>query len=337
MGAVMRLAVLGAGAWGTALAVAMAQRHHVRLWCRDPVQAELMARERHNHRYLPDVALPEEVRVTANFSEALAGADLALIVTPLAGLGATVAALARERPNLPFLWACKGIDPERLALPHRIVTEAWPETLLPPRAGVLTGPSFALEVARNLPTAMVLAAADAHWAKHWVEQLHQPRLRLYAHDDVVGAEVGGALKNVIAIAAGVADGLGCGLNARAALITRGLAEITRLARALGGRDETLMGLAGMGDLILTTTGQLSRNRRVGLMLATGKPLAEILAELGHVAEGVPTTRAAVALAHRHGIELPIAEAVHRLLFEPGITAEDVLETLLARDPKFERV
>ena len=168
-------------------------------------------------------------------------ADLALIVTPLAGLGATVAALARERPNLPFLWACKGIDPERLALPHRIVTEAWPETLLPPRAGVLTGPSFALEVARNLPTALVLAAADAHWAKHWVEQLHQPRLRLYAHDDVVGAEVGGALKNVIAIAAGVADGLGCGLNARAALITRGLAEIARLARAAGAQKRERRG------------------------------------------------------------------------------------------------
>ena len=332
----MQLAVLGAGAWGTALAIAMARRHRVRLWCRDPAQAQQIARERCNRRYLPEVPLPEDVAVTADFPEALAGADLALIVTPLAGLGATVAARARERPNLPFLWACKGIDPERLALPHRIVTEAWPETLLPPRAGVLTGPSFALEVARNLPTALVLAAADAHWAKHWVEQLHQPRLRLYAHDDVVGAEVGGALKNVIAIAAGVADGLGCGLNARAALITRGLAEIARLARALGGRDETLMGLAGMGDLILTTTGQLSRNRRVGLMRATGKPLAEILTELGHVAEGVPTTRAAVALARRHGIEMPIAEAVHRLLFEPDLAAEAVVEALLARDPKFER-
>ena len=332
----MQLAVLGAGAWGTALAIAMARRHRVRLWCRDPAQAQQITHERCNRRYLPEVPLPEDVAVTADFPEALAGADLALIVTPLAGLGATVAALARERPNLPFLWACKGIDPERLALPHRIVTEAWPETLLPPRAGVLTGPSFALEVARNLPTALVLAAADAHWAKHWVEQLHQPRLRLYAHDDVVGAEVGGALKNVIAIAAGVADGLGCGLNARAALITRGLAEIARLARARGGRDETLMGLAGMGDLILTTTGQLSRNRRVGLMRATGKPLAEILTELGHVAEGVPTTRAAVALARRHGIEMPIAEAVHRLLFEPDLAAEAVVEALLARDPKFER-
>ncbi|MBI5781344.1 MAG: NAD(P)-dependent glycerol-3-phosphate dehydrogenase [Rhodocyclales bacterium] len=337
MGAVMQLAVLGAGAWGTALAIAMARRHRVRLWCRDPAQAERIARERCNRRYLPEVALPEEVTVTADFPEALAGVDLALIVTPLSGLGSTVAALAHERPKLPFLWACKGIDPERLALPHRIVAESWPETLPPPHAGVLTGPSFALEVARNLPTALVLAAADGHWAKHWVERLHQPRLRLYAHDDVVGAEVGGALKNVIAIAAGVADGLGFGLNARAALVTRGLAEIARLARALGGRDETLMGLAGMGDLILTTTGALSRNRRVGLMRATGKPLPEILTELGHVAEGVPTTRAAVALARRHGIEMPIAEAVHRLLFEPELAAEAVVEALLARDPKFERL
>lgn len=332
----MQLAVLGAGAWGTALAIAMARRHRVRLWCRDPAQAQQITHERRNRRYLPEVELPAEIAITASLPEALAGANLALIVTPLAGLGAAVAALARERPNLPFLWACKGIDPERLALPHRIVAESWPLELPAPRAGVLTGPSFALEVARNLPTAMVLAAADAHWAKHWVEQLHQPRLRLYAHDDVVGAEVGGALKNVIAIAAGVADGLGCGLNARAALITRGLAEIARLARALGGRDETLMGLAGMGDLILTTTGQLSRNRRVGLMRATGKPLAEILTELGHIAEGVPTTRAAVALARRHGIEMPIAEAVHRLLFEPDLAAEAVVEALLARDPKFER-
>ena len=328
-----RIAVFGAGAWGTALAQAFSATHEVCLWGRDRAHLDTIAHTRENQRYLPGVRLRESLRVESDFTRAAQSADLHLVVTPLGGLRDTVRELHRVQPATPLLWACKGLEAGSGRLPHEIIAEE----LGPSSAsGVLTGPSFALEVARNLPTALVLAAADAHWAKHWVEQLHQPRLRLYAHDDVVGAEVGGALKNVIAIAAGVADGLGCGLNARAALITRGLAEIARLARALGGRDETLMGLAGMGDLILTTTGQLSRNRRVGLMRATGKPLAEILTELGYVAEGVPTTRAAVALARRHGIEMPIAEAVHRLLFEPDLAAEAVVEALLARDPKFER-
>lgn len=326
-----RITVFGAGAWGTALAQAFAATHDVRLWARDRLQLDELAATRENRRYLPGVRLHEALRFEADFDRAAAHAALHLVVTPLAGLRGTVRALHRLTPHTPLLWACKGFEAGTGKLPHEIIAEELGDTA---DCGVLTGPSFAAEVARGLPAAITLAAHDADFAHRWVGALHQPRLRIYANTDLVGCEVGGAVKNVMAIATGVSDGMGFGLNARAALITRGLAEITRLARALGARAETLMGLAGMGDLILTCTGDLSRNRRVGLALADGKTLEDILRELGHVAEGVSTAREVVQLAHRHGVEMPICEVVDALLHH-GLEARSAVERLLARDPREE--
>jgi glycerol-3-phosphate dehydrogenase (NAD(P)+) len=232
---------------------------------------------------------------------------------------------------VPIIWACKGLEAGSGKLPHEIIIEEMGKDAT---CGVLTGPTFAAEIARGLPAAAALASNDPGFATDWVHRLHQPKFRIYANNDLVGCEIGGALKNVIAIAAGVADGMGYGFNARAAIITRGLAEISRLANALGGRPETLMGLAGMGDLILTSTGDLSRNRQVGLALAAGKTLSDILAELGHVAEGVSTAREVAQLSQRLGVSMPICTGVDTLLHS-GITALDAVEQLLARDPKQE--
>lgn len=327
----IRIAVFGAGAWGTALAQAFSASHQVSLWGRDRLHLGELARTRENHRYLPGVALHDALAIEPDFDTAARDADLHLVVTPLSGLRDTVRRLHRLRPGTPLLWACKGFEAGSGRLPHEIIAEERGDAAT---CGVLTGPSFAAEVARGLPAAVTLAAHDAGFARHWVGVLHQPRLRIYANTDLVGCETGGAVKNVMAIAAGVADGMGFGLNARAALITRGLAEIARLAQALGGRSETLMGLAGMGDLILTCTGDLSRNRRVGLALAAGKTLDDILRELGHVAEGVSTAREVVRLAHRHGVEMPICEAIDALLHH-GLNARSAVERLLARDPREE--
>lgn len=326
-----RIAVFGAGAWGTALAQAFSASHDVVLWGRDHDQLAEIARIHENTRYLRGVRLRDALAVEPDFARATVAADLHLVVTPLAGLRTTVRELRRLAPGRALLWACKGFEAGTGKLPHEIVAE---ECGAGAASGVLTGPSFAAEVARGLPAAIALAAHDADFARHWVGVLHQPRLRIYANTDLVGCEVGGAVKNVMAIAAGVSDGMGFGLNARAALITRGLAEIARLARALGARGETLMGLAGMGDLILTCTGDLSRNRRVGLALAEGKGLADILRELGHVAEGVSTAREVVGLARRHRVEMPICEAIDALLHH-GLDARGAVERLLARDPREE--
>ena len=326
-----RIAVFGAGAWGTALAQAFSASHEVCLWGRDPKHLNTIALDRENRRYLPGIHLGARLRMEMDFARAAQGADLHLVVTPLGGLRDTVREQHRLQPATPLLWACKGLEAGSGRLPHEIIAEE----LGPDSAsGVLTGPSFAAEVARGQPTAITLAAADEAFASHWVATLHQPHLRIYANNDVVGCEIGGAIKNVMAIAAGVSDGMGFGLNARAALITRGLAEIARLAVALGGRGETLMGLAGMGDLILTCTGDLSRNRRVGLELAKGSTLADILRDLGHVAEGVSTAREVVRLASRRGAEMPICEAVDALLHQ-GLDARAAVEKLLARDPRHE--
>ena len=326
-----RIAVFGAGAWGTALAQAFSATHEVCLWGRDRAHLDMIAYARENQRYLPGVHLHENLRVESDFARAAQNADLHLVVTPLGGLRDTVRELHRVQPTTPLLWACKGLEAGSGRLPHEIIAEE----LGPGSAsGVLTGPSFAAEVARGQPTAITLAAVDEAFARHWVATLHQPHLRIYANTDLVGCEIGGAIKNVIAIAAGVSDGMGFGLNARAALITRGLAEIARLAVALGGRGETLMGLAGMGDLILTCTGDLSRNRRVGLELARGSTLDDILRKLGHVAEGVSTAREVVSLAQRSGAEMPICEAVDALLHQ-GVDARAAVEKLLARDPRHE--
>jgi len=326
----MRIAVLGAGAWGTALAIAFAARHEVVLWARDAARVEDMAQARENQRYLPGCAFPEGMKLTSDFSGALAGADLALLAAPLAGLRALLEQLKAVAPATPFLWACKGLEAGSGLLPHQVVAAVMGKV----SCGVLTGPSFALEVARGLPTAITLAAADPAFADATAQQLHGGNLRIYANDDLVGAEVGGAVKNVLAIATGICDGLGLGNNARAALITRGLVEITRFGEALGARRETFMGLTGMGDLLLTCTGDLSRNRRVGLLLADGKALPEIATELGHVAEGVPAAREVARRAAELGVDMPITRAVTAVL-DGHISPRAAVEQLMARGAKHE--
>lgn len=327
----MKLTILGAGAWGTALAASFSAWLPTTLWVRDAARAESMRVQRSNPRYLSGCQFPTDLAIESEFARAVDRAELLLIATPLAGLRPTLGEIRRAGCALPVLWACKGLEAGSAKLPHQIVEE---ELGAGRRCGALTGPSFADEVASGLPTAITLAADDAHFARETAAALHHPRLRVYANDDVIGAEIGGAVKNVMAIAAGISDGMGFGLNARAALITRGLAEIARLGSALGGRRETFMGLAGMGDLILTCTGDLSRNRRVGLGLAKGLGLTEILRELGHIAEGVSTTREVARLAQPLGVDMPISRAVASVLFD-GQSAKGAVEQLLARDPKLE--
>lgn len=326
----MRIAVLGAGAWGTALAIAFAVRHDVALWARDAAQAAAMSQQRANSRYLPDCPFPPGLRVTADFSEALEGAGLAILAGPLAGLRGLAEQLKAVAPTIPFLWVCKGLEAGSGLLPHQVVGEVVGQA----RCGVLTGPSFALEVARGLPAAITLAAADAEFAKTTAQALHGGNLRIYANEDLIGAEVGGAVKNVLAIATGICDGLGLGNNARAALITRGLVEITRFGEALGAKRETFMGLAGMGDLLLTCTGELSRNRRVGLLLAEGRALADVVRELGHVAEGVPAAREVARRAEALGVDMPITRAVTAVL-DGRITPRAAVGQLMAREARHE--
>jgi len=326
----MKIAILGAGAWGTALALAFAPRHAIALWTLEADHAAAMLATRENRLFLPGYALPAAIEIGADIAATLPGADLAVIATPVAGLRTTLQALGRLAPRLPFVWVCKGLEANTGLLPNQVVAA----TLQDARCGVLTGPSFAEEVARGQPTAVTLASRDAAFAQEWAEQLHAPRLRIYANDDLVGAEVGGAVKNVLAIATGICDGLSLGLNARAALLTRGLAEITRFGVALGAKRETFMGLAGLGDLILTCTGDLSRNRRVGLALAAGKPLDVVTRELGHVAEGVPTTREVARRAQELGIDMPITAAVLDIL-EGRIGPAQVVDRLMNRDQKTE--
>ena len=322
-----RIAVLGAGAWGTALAAVLAPRHQVRLWARDRAQAEAIARERCNRRYLPEIALPEALEVGADARAALDGAELALVATTVAGLREALGRVGA----VPAVWLCKGFEAGSGLMPHQVAGQVLgPEA----RFGALSGPSFALEVARGLPCALTLAARDARFAREAAAMVHGGRLRVYYGTDLVGVEVGGAVKNVMAVAAGISDGLGLGQNARAALITRGLAEIARLGAALGAQPETLMGLAGAGDLILTATGDLSRNRRVGLELATGRALGEVLAGLGHVAEGVRTAAEVAKLARSRGVEMPITETVVQVL-EGRLAPAQAVERLLARDAKAE--
>lgn len=325
----MNITVLGAGAWGTAIAVSLSTRHEVVLWGRDPEQCRAIAAARRNQRYLPEIALPPPLTIQAEFAAATAAAELVLVATPTAALRDMLVRLAPLRR--PVVWLCKGFEPQRAELPHQIAAQVLPSGSA---CGVLSGPSFALEVARGLPTALTLASADAGFSQATARALHGPRLRVYFSTDIAGVEIGGAVKNVMAIATGIADGLGLGANARAALITRGLAEITRLGAKLGGRPETFTGLTGAGDLILTCTGELSRNRRVGLALAQGKKLDDILRELGHVAEGVHTAAAVEKRARQLGVEMPITRAVCAVLFG-GVSPREAVEQLLARDPRGE--
>jgi glycerol-3-phosphate dehydrogenase (NAD(P)+) len=327
----MKIAILGAGAWGSALAIALSEKHGVTLWARDKALASAIAAERCNARYLPGVAFPDSVAVTAELGAALAQRELVLAATPTAGLREVLESVRTARFDGPVVWACKGFEQASGRLPHQVAKEVLGAQAA---CGALSGPSFALEVARRLPTALTLASRDAEFAKRLARELHQPTLRVYFSNDVSGVEISGAVKNVMAIAAGMSDGLGLGLNARAALITRGLAELARLGAALGGRPETFMGLAGAGDLILTCTGELSRNRRVGLLLAKGEPLAAALKQLGHVAEGVFSARAVESLAAENKVDMPITRAVCGVLFR-GVSPREAANALLARDPREE--
>ena len=331
--AVRKITVLGAGAWGTAVAMALAGRHDVLLWGRNSEAMAAMAASGENS-YLPGFPLPPQLRISADFDAAVAHASgehgLLIAACPVAGLRPMLHQL-KDRAIGNLVWLCKGFEGGTGLLPHQIVQEVLGDKI---PGGALSGPSFAQEVARGLPCALTIASHSAALRGAVVSALHGGTIRVYASDDLVGVEVGGAVKNVLAIATGVADGLGLGLNARAALITRGLAEITRLGTALGGQTETFMGLTGMGDLILTCTGDLSRNRRVGLGLAQGKALATIVAELGHVAEGVPCAKAVRELARRMGVDMPITNAVAGVLFD-GDLPHVMVQQLLSRDPRAE--
>jgi len=338
LGVQVNVTILGAGAWGTALAVQTAPRHAVQLWSRSPAHAQALRATRCNQRYLPDVALGPEVQVVDDLPAALAHAaqGLVVIATPMSGLRAMLAA---QDAAARVLWLCKGFEAGSGQLGHEIAAALRAQA----PAGVLSGPSFAEEVARGQPTALVVASSDAGLCDAATEVFHTDQLRIYSSSDAIGVEVGGAVKNVMAIATGLCDGLAAcgaggagqpGLNARAALITRGLAEMTRLGVALGARAETFMGLSGLGDLVLTATGALSRNRQVGLALAAGAPLAQVIAGLGHVAEGVYCAPMVLKRAQALGIDMPITRAVVGVL-NAQISAADGVRALMARGARTE--
>jgi glycerol-3-phosphate dehydrogenase (NAD(P)+) len=343
----MKIIVIGAGAWGTALAVSAASNpsvaHHVTLCARNALQVQAMHEHRENVRYLPGIALPSHLSVcefaeekSANLSAfrgLFEGVDLVIVATPMAGLRNMLARISACR--IPVAWLCKGFEAAKDGAPfgllaHEIQAQVAPDLI----AGILSGPSFAQEVALGHPTALVAASSHAAVREALVDAFHSPTLRVYANDDIVGVEVGGAVKNVLAIATGLCDGLHLGLNARAALITRGLAEMTRLGVALGAKSDTFMGLSGLGDLVLTATGDLSRNRQVGLALAKGQTLEQAVASLGHVAEGVYSARTVVQRANFVGVEMPIAQTVVALL-DGQVQAAQVVAQLMGREPTAE--
>jgi glycerol-3-phosphate dehydrogenase (NAD(P)+) len=334
----VRVSVVGAGSWGTALAALASKHADTVLWARDPAQATAMQESRYNQRYLPDIRLPDTLTITHDLALALDHvlaqpvAGLIILGVPVAGLGDTcrqLASVVKTRPHagLSIVWTCKGFQPETGELPHQIVQTAFSE--LPDLGlGVLSGPSFAHEVAQGLPVALTIATLDSRTALAATTALHGTSARIYNSEDVIGVEVGGALKNIMAIACGIADGLELGTNARAALITRGLAEMQRLGVVLGGQAETFSGLTGLGDLVLTATGPLSRNRKVGLAIGEGRPLADILAG-GMTAEGVRCARAARDLGRRHHVDMPVTEVVCQVLFE-GLAPQEAVNDLLSR-------
>ncbi len=329
----MKLAVIGAGAWGTALAVTLSANYSVALWSRKPAHAAALLRDNENKQYLPGIRFDHTIEVLDQIEPALDSAGLVLFAVPTAGLRDTLRSARDYMGKAGSIWVCKGFEPGSGKLPHEVAAE---ELLPETRYGVLSGPSFAADVARGLPTAVTVAAPDEEFATTTAKQLHTGRFRVYSSTDLIGVEVGGAVKNVIAIAAGISDGLQLGDSARAALVTRGLAEITRLGVRLGGRMETFMGLSGLGDLTLTCAGDLSRNRRVGLALAAGKRLPEILSELGHVAEVVHTADEVLRLADQLGVEMPITQVVAKVL-AGSVSPAAAVEALLHRDPKPESV
>ena len=333
----MKLLVVGAGAWGTALAVQACQRHDVTLWARDAALIQSMQQQGENQRYLPGRAIPSALHLShAPFSEAFLHVDLTVLAVPMASLRLVLQALAPSQKQQPLAWLCKGFEAAQSSsqagglLAHEVQTDVAPGML----AGVLSGPSFAQEVASGLPAALVAASAHASVREALVQAFHGDNLRIYANEDVAGVEVGGAVKNVMAIATGLCDGMQLGMNARAALITRGLAEMTRLGVAMGARADTFMGLSGLGDLVLTATGDLSRNRQVGLALAQGQSLQHILQSLGHVAEGVYSAQTVVARASQLGVDMPIAQAVVAVL-QGQSSAQQAVAALMGRGAKGE--
>jgi glycerol-3-phosphate dehydrogenase (NAD(P)+) len=338
----MNIVVIGAGAWGTALAINALQNPQlaprVTLWARDPAQAQEMERQRENRRYLPGMELPAALALRSSQGcsplQAAQGADVLVLATPMAALRDLL--LELRDVQVPLAWLCKGFEPAREGgagmLAHEVQARLAPGL----RAGALSGPSFAQEVARGQPTALVAASPDPSVRQALVQAFHSPTLRVYANDDLTGVEVGGAVKNVLAIATGLCDGLSLGLNARAALVTRGLAEMTRLGLAMGARPETFMGLSGLGDLVLTATGDLSRNRQVGLALASGQTLAQAVAALGHVAEGVYSARTVLGRARSLGLDMPITQAVVALL-DGELSPAQAVASLMARGPASEQV
>ena len=336
----MKIIVLGAGAWGSAVAMSAAQHpagHAVTLWARDAAQAQSMRAQAQNARYLPGIALPPSLSVVdGDFRALLPGADLVIVATPMAALRGML--LALRGCTAPVAWLCKGFEAVPAGansasfglLAHEVQAQVAPDLI----AGIFSGPSFAQEVALGQPTALVAASAHAAVRDALVKAFHSPSVRVYANEDIVGVEVGGAVKNVLAIATGLCDGLALGLNARAALITRGLAEMTRLGLALGARPDTFMGLSGLGDLVLTATGDLSRNRRVGMLLAQGQTLAQAVESLGHVAEGVYSARTVVQRAQTLGVDMPIAEAAVALL-DGRLQPAEAVAQLMGRGPRGE--
>ena len=331
----MHITIVGAGAWGTALAIAATRQSvSVSLHARDAAQAKAMQQQRRNERYLPGVDLPEGLTISSGSLAVLAQQaqpeDLFVIATPMAGLRQVLQALVGVPGSVA--WLCKGFEAETGLMPHEVQAQVAPHL----KAGALNGPSFAQEVARSQPTALVAASPHASVREALVQAFHGASLRVYANEDIVGVEVGGAVKNVLAIATGLCDGLELGLNARAALITRGLAEMTRLGVALGAKPETFMGLSGLGDLVLTATGDLSRNRKVGLLLAQGLSLEQAVTSLGHVAEGVYSARTVHQRARQLGVDMPITEAVVALL-DGRLKASEAVQVLMGRGPRGEAV
>ena len=332
-----KIAVLGAGAWGTALAMNISQRHQVSLWARNAGHVSGMRKARANPLYLGDFTFNDNLQVEDNLQAALNGADLILSVVPTAGFRAILKDIKALGCKLPIIWANKGLEPLSAKLPYEVALEELGDPKVTGQHwGALSGPSFAAELVRGLPTAVTLAASDEAFSNEAALLIHGANLRVYHTTDVIGVSVGGAVKNVMAIAAGISDGMGFGNNARAAMITRGLAEMTRFGVALGAKLDTFMGLAGAGDLILTCTGQYSRNREVGLQLASGKSLADILKGLGHVAEGVNTTAEVMRRANSIGVDMPITYEVNEALSN-GKSAQEAVMDLLGREQKSEGI
>ena len=324
------IAVLGAGSWGTALAAVLARNGvATTLWGRDPEAIAQIAATRRNARYLPELELPAPLHVSADLGATVRDAQVVLVVTPSHAFAALLDQAAPYfRADAGLAWATKGFDPASGRFLHEIAAERLPDAA----AAIVTGPSFAREVAQGLPTAVTVHSSTPIFAQLVADLLHSTHFRAYTGSDMIGAELGGAMKNVLAVATGVADGMKLGLNARAGMITRGLNEMLRLGAAIGARPETLMGLAGLGDPVLTCTGDLSRNRRLGLALGRGVPLREAVAEIGQVVESVETVDTIMRLANRHCLDLPIAHGVQRVLHEE-ITPAEGLRQLLARERK----